>query len=123
MVDFISPLRDAEIEVIVILPTPKHDRHPIDCRAVEPNPTTCELSRADAEASVRDFADAVRSARAIVGHGTLVDPIDLLCDDVSCPFRNGDQVVWADSHHITTAHARTYEAFFAELLGADGVER
>lgn len=113
---FLADLADRPIDVVVIQPTPRNRWHPIECASVTADRSRCVLTREEAVAGLADIADVQRDVVARYPDVVLIDPVDLLCDDVRCRFEHHGQVVWNDEHHITPSYAVTIASAFDGLF-------
>lgn len=107
LVDFVGQLRDRDVEVIVVQPTPSHDEPPIFCVSLGREPNECVASRSELAASVAAMADAQREALIGLDGVSIFDPIDVVCPTETCLFEENGHYVWNDEHHITNAYSVT----------------
>ena len=121
---FVDTLTDAGVPVATIVDTPQLAVSPLPCLG---RPTgdaeRCAAERGDAfaeGAAIRDVEARLRAERQI----PTLDLSDQLCDDTSCGVIDGDLIVFADRHHITTqwalAHTEIVRDFLERALAPAG---
>ncbi len=120
--EFMRITRARGAELVVILATPKNDIAPLDCASQRDDPSSCVLSRAEAQASTEDL-DRVQASVVEEFGGLLIDPVDLLCPFEDCLFEDNGEYVWNDEHHITDAYSSTLGPTFFTLLDLPGPQR
>ena len=118
--ELVDSLAADGIPVAAIVDTPRLAVSPLACLGRPTGDASrCAPERSDAfadGAAIRDVEARVRADRQL----PTLDFTDLLCDDTSCHVEDGDLLVFADRHHITTqwamAHADVVQAFLEQTL-------
>ena len=112
-------LRTSGIPLLQVLEVPDRTTDPLDCLAGDDD-AGCTLSRASASASVASVHRAETAALARAGHGTVLDPIPLVCGTASCPLKSDGLVMYVDAGHLTSTFSRSLApAFSARIAQLD----
>ncbi|QDW64173.1 acyltransferase family protein [Oerskovia sp. KBS0722] len=99
------------ISVVAIRDTPWLPVSPVDCIEVQgPYAPACAIERTEV---LDDVDPLVELDSRTPGNVRFVDLNDVLCPDDTCPFVQGNRIVYRDSHHLTATYAQT----LAPVLG------
>jgi peptidoglycan/LPS O-acetylase OafA/YrhL len=116
MFTFASELRADNIPLLDVLDTPHYASDPLDCLANDRDASRCSLRRDTAVASVAAIHKAEIDALTRAGHGTVLDPSDILCGSRECPIVVGGQVTYNDGGHLTKSYAATLGGVFTGAI-------
>jgi hypothetical protein len=111
-----NQLRADNIPLLDVLDTPHYASDPLDCLANDRDASRCSLRRGTAVASVAAIHKAEIDALARAGHGTVLDPSDILCGSRECPIVVGGQVTYNDGGHLTKSYAATLGDVFTGVI-------
>lgn len=107
LLDVVEQLRERDIEVVLVQPTPSNEEHPIMCASLGREHKECVGTRAELAASVAEVADTQREVLAGIEGVSIFDPLSVVCPSVVCLFEENGNYVWNDAHHVTKAFAAT----------------
>lgn len=120
LVAFVERLRDRQIAVVVVQPTPQHRAHPILCASLGRSREECAGRRTELAASIADVAGSQRDALWGLPGVTIFEPIDVVCPTSDCLFEEGGTLIWNDQHHITPSYSASKADVVAALLPDPG---
>ena len=116
---FARTLAGHGIDLLLILDVPRFPEDPLSC-AGRRGPSACALDRTEVEAVLGPVHESERAALAAAGHGTVLDPLPLLCGAVSCPLFVDGAVAYADEHHLTGSFATSLGPELSEAMTLAG---
>jgi peptidoglycan/LPS O-acetylase OafA/YrhL len=107
-------LRASAIGLVDVLDIPRRPSDPIDCLARGRSPDRCDMARDDADASVASVHQVEAAALIRAGHGSVLDPVSLVCGTSVCPLIRHGVVMYTDDSHLTATFGRSLAPMFGE---------
>ncbi|HEY7883804.1 MAG TPA: acyltransferase family protein, partial [Cellvibrionaceae bacterium] len=115
-IDIMQHQVDAGVRVFAIATTPVMKEDIPECLSRHPkNPGQCATSR-ELIASRFTLIDPLITAANAVKGATIIHPLQLLCNDDTCPAVSNGKIIWRDSNHLTATFSRSLADDIEEIL-------
>jgi peptidoglycan/LPS O-acetylase OafA/YrhL len=115
----VRKLIQANKRVIILIDIPELPYFPIDCVKGRPN---CIDSLSNVLARQATHRESLRKLKIDFPSVLIFDPMPLFCSEFTCTYKNGDSVLYRDSHHLTLEGSKQYGVLFSNWLTTVNVE-
>jgi hypothetical protein len=101
----VAALRASGIRVVLVAPGVEFPRRVPEC-LMRRDEASCGLSRPDALRQRAAAMSVINSVARTYPDVVVIDPLDTLCPKSECPVRQGQDVLYSDRNHLSTAGAK-----------------
>ena len=108
--EIIQYLINSGKNVTLLIDIPELPFFPLDCIR---NPIkNCDLSRVEVLARQYELRKIIEKLKKNNPNLQIYDPIDLVCNDSKCNYKNNEVILYRDSHHLTSHGSKIYAEKF-----------
>ncbi len=116
---------DPRTRILLIGPVPTYHKSSLECVVLSDrygsNRDRCIRPRSEVEPPNAAMVGVLKSMPAKFSNVRFIDPVNVFCDQTMCRPFNGDEVLYADSHHLSPAGAdRLYNSFESDFTWLAG---
>jgi hypothetical protein len=101
----VEALRAMGVQIVLVAPDMEFPHRVPECLIRRDEPS-CELSRSDALEQRAAAMSVINTVALAYPDVVVIDPLDTLCPKNQCPVRNGQDVLYSDRNHLSTAGAK-----------------
>lgn len=112
----VTRLLETPASLTLVAPMPEQRRHVPRCLAVPGWAGRCDVSRSTQDAYLSGSATWLADLAGRRGDVRLIDVVDDICDDLTCPARSDGVVNYVDDSHLSASRSRTLAPHFADVF-------